>query len=52
MSFEFCHVFISTLLRFVWKYYLEWFIQVSDDLFNLLAFICFVLFFVVDKVKV
>ena len=49
--FEFCHIFIKTLLRPVWKYCLKWFIQVIDDS-NLMAFICFVLFCVVRKVIV
>ena len=49
--FEFCHIFIKTLLRLVWKYCLKWFIQVIDDS-NLMAFICFVLFCVVGKVIV
>ena len=48
---EFCHIFINTLLRLVWKYCLKWFIQVIRDS-NLMAFICFVLFCVFDKVIV
>ena len=51
-SFEICHMFINTLLRFVWKYYLKWSIQVTNGWSNLIAFICFVLFCVVGKVKV
>ena len=51
MSFEFCHMFINTLLKLVWKYSLKWFIRVIDDSY-LVAFICFVLFCAVCQVIV
>ena len=51
MSFEFCHMFINTLLKLVWKYSLKWFIRVIDDSY-LIAFICFVLFCAVCQVIV
>ena len=37
-----------TLLTLVWKYYLKWFIQMIDD-YNLMGFVCFVLFCAAGK---
>ena len=52
VSSEFCHMIINTLLRFVLKSYLKCFTHAIDDWFSLIAFICFILFCIVNKVKI
>ena len=49
--FEFCNMFINTLLTFVWKHCLKWFIQMADDS-DLMSFVCFVFFCAASKVIV
>ena len=51
-TFEVCHMFINTLVTFVWKYCLKRLIQVINDWYNHMTLISFVLICVVSKVKV